>query len=361
MSVPVGGHPAPAAPAIPAPPPRRARLEPRRGPARRRPPHAAPPRWAWPAGLAGVLLAMAWYSRGGFFFWDDFIYLEQARYSPFSLTYLRLGIFDHFSPVMRTFTYLAVHGFSSSWPLARLLMLGLLAAAVLAFAVLARALFGTGWMALLLTVAFGQSLFVLRLLQWWSSSAQILAGQALLVLTLLGYVRYRAAGRRRDLVLSLVAYCLALLAWEQAMMVLGYLVLLRLLVLEERASLAGWWRALWRERWSWVAYAVPTVLCLVNYSLRYYRPQPPPTASAFLEYLRVAVAETFLPAAAGVWRPMDDLGSSRAVLLAAALAVPALVACTLARHPRAWRAWVFFAIAAAANTVVLGRARVAHL
>jgi hypothetical protein len=138
-------------------------------------------------------------------------------------------------------------------------------------------------------------------------------------------------------------------------------VLLRVLILEERASVPGWVRALWRERWTWVAYSVPTVLCLVNYYAGYYSPQPPPTAGAFLDYLHVAISETFLPAAVGVWRPLEDLGSNHAVLLTAALAVPVLVAYTLASRPRAWRAWLFFAIVAAANTVVLGRARVGHL
>jgi hypothetical protein len=316
------------------------------------------PGWLWPLTVIGPVLLLGWWSRGGYFYADDFIFAQQARDNSFSLAYLRSGLFDHFSPVLRAEFWLMAHAFPGDLAVAQLFQLGLVTAAILAFMLTAWALFGRSWLALVLTLAFGQSLFMLRVLQWWTATANLLPATILMLLSIATYVRFVSTGRRRYLALSVLAECGALLAYEQAMLLVGYLLLLRLLIFEDRLSPLTWLRTIRHELWVWVAYLLPAVAAAVNYVALYYTPLPRPSLADLGRFLATSVGDTFLPALVGVWTQADAVESSRPLLLLADGVALSVVVLTIVRAPRAWRAWAFLAIAYAASAVPLGLSRV---
>ena len=111
---------------------------------------------------------MAAYRNDTFFFRDDLLFLEQARESRLTIFYLRDGLFEHFSPFSRLLDYVLVHVAPGNFTVAFALMLLMFALTLCAFAFASVALLGNRPLSLTLTIAFGQSLFVFRLLGWWS-------------------------------------------------------------------------------------------------------------------------------------------------------------------------------------------------
>src|SRR5438477_998296 len=72
-----------------------------------------------PPGLLVVLgvqgVAVGWFVAHSWFFGDDFLFLAQGRDSRLTLSYLRLPMFDHFSPVLRFAEWILAHSGGLSW------------------------------------------------------------------------------------------------------------------------------------------------------------------------------------------------------------------------------------------------------
>jgi hypothetical protein len=302
-----------------------------------------PPDWLWAGMIALQLGAVALLTSYTYFFFDDFLFLQQARTQHFGVSYLRDPLFEHFSPVTRIFNTFLVHVAPGSFALAHGVQLALYTAAILAFALVARTVLGNRWTAFVLTILFGQSVFLIRLLDWWTATANTLPSTVCMLLAIAGYLRWRIRGSRGWLLLSLGAFAVSLLDYETAMLFPVYLLLISLLVMEDRFSPGAWLEALRRDRWTWLAYGALEILALYNYYEYYYQKVAKPTLDQLTHYLWIAFVETFVPAIIGI-DPEAPLRKHAVVIAAAVIVVGLAVALTLYFRPRAWRCLLAFVV-----------------
>ena len=149
-----------------------------------------PPEWIWGVVLGAQVLITGLLTSYTYFFTDDFLLLRQAQTSSFDLTYLRVPLFEHFSPVTRIFNKAVVDIAPGSFGFVHALELCLYAAAIAAMMFVLRTIMGRTWGALALTLLFGQSIFLLRLLTWWTATANILPATVGMLLALGAYLRW---------------------------------------------------------------------------------------------------------------------------------------------------------------------------
>lgn len=304
-----------------------------------------PPKWLWPLSVVLQVAAAAVITSYTYFFVDDFLFLRQAQLEHFGQLYLREPLFEHFSPVSRVLDKLVVTLHPASFTFAYWLELGFYAAAIVTLGVLVTEIIGVGWPALGITVVFGQSVFLMRLLNWWTATANILPATVGLNLVLAGYLKWRRTSSVVWLLVAFSGFALALLDYEMAMFIPLYLAALSLLVLEDSLTPRAWIARLWREKAAWIGFAVLEALALVNFFHRYYFPMKHPPLSQLAHYFEIAFVQTFVPALFGIRNPQVALGAGHWPAVAAvwilALAALGLV---LATRPRAWRSLLAFVL-----------------
>jgi hypothetical protein len=308
-----------------------------------------PPSWLWAASIGLQVLAAAVLTSFTFFLVDDYEFLTQARLQSFNLGYLREGLYEHFSPVSRVLDKLLVVLAPGSFVLAHTVELALYACALLAFALLMRAILGNGWRSFAFTIVFGQSIFLIRLLYWWTATANILPSSVGMLLALGCYLRWRETGSWLLLFGSFAAYALALLDYETSILFPLYPAVISLLVLERHPGPRRWLAVVWRERWAWIGYVALDAAAVVNYYRYYYKPATHPSFSELAHYLAIALFQTFVPALVGV-RYTPGPG----VAVAAGFVVLAAVAVTLYLRPRAWRCLAAFILVFLINMLPVG-------
>jgi hypothetical protein len=303
----------------------------------------SPPAWLWGASVLVQVVCAAALTSYTFFFVDDFLFLGQARTQGLSLTYLRESLFEHFSPVSRILDTLLVTVAPGSFVLAHAVELAFYAGALVAFAMVMQGILGNGWRAFLLTLLFGQSIFLVRLLNWWTATANILPSTVFMLLALACYLRWRESGSRTLLAACLVSYALSLLDYETAILFPAYVAAITLLVLEPRLGPRSWLATLWRERWAWAGFIVLDAAAIVNYYANYYYTAQRPSLSALASYFEITLFQTFIPALVGI-KYAAAPGRHTVAIVAATIVVAAAVAVTLYLRPRAWRCLLAFAL-----------------
>ncbi len=296
-----------------------------------------PAEWVWALTLGVQVLITGLLTSYTYFFVDDFLLLRQAQTSSFDLTYLRVPLFEHFSPVTRILNKVVVDIAPGSFGFAHALELVMYAAAIAAMMFVLRTIMGRTWGALALTLLFGQSIFLLRLLTWWTATANILPATVGMLLALGAYLRWWMRGGKGWLVLAFAAFLVALLDYETAMLFPVNLLLIRLLVLSDRLDPREWVRIVWRERAAWIGFGVLDIAALANYFHRYYSQMPHPTGGQVVHFLDIAFFETFIPGLFGI-KQLPSSGTATAV--ATTIAFAAIVGVTLYFRPRAWRCLV---------------------
>jgi len=307
--------------------------------------------------MAAQVVSAAVATSYTFFFVDDFLLLDQARKEPFTLSYLRQGLFEHFSPVSRLLDKLLVVISPGSFVLAHGIELALYAAALIAFAFVIRVILGNTWTAFVACLLFGQSIFLMRLLNWWTATANILPSTIFMLLALGCYLRWLQTRSRVVLAGSLVAYAWALLDYETAILFPAYVAVVRLLVME-RISARAWLAALWAERAAWVGYVVLAGAAAVNYYGYYYQPLAHrPSLRALGNFAVQALPGTFVPALFGIKYPEGPASHALTYALTAAVFVVVL-GVTMYLRPRAWRCVVAFVIVFIVTMLPLGLARI---
>jgi hypothetical protein len=316
-----------------------------------------PPNSLWLAMIALQVAAVTLLTSYTYFFFDDFLFLQQARTQHFDIAYLREPLFEHFSPLSRILDTALVHIAPGSFTFAHSIQLALYAAAIIAFALVARTVLGSCWTAFVLTVLFGQSVFLIRLLDWWTATANTLPSTVLMLFAIAGYLRWRIGGSRWWLLISVVSYAISLLDYETSMLFPIYLVLISLLVLEDRLTPRSWGAALWRDRWAWLSYGVLEVLALYNYYEYYYQKVAKPTLDQLAHYLWIALVETFVPAIVGI-DPEAPLRTHAVIIAVAVILVSGAIALTLYLRPRSWRCLVAFLLIFPATMLPVGLNRI---
>jgi hypothetical protein len=317
-----------------------------------------PPGWLWPVSVVLQVGSAIWLTSYTYFFFDDYLFLRQAQTQHFGIAYLRESLFEHFSPISRVLDTALVHIAPGSFALAHGVQLAIYAAAIAAFALVVRTILGNGWTAFILTAVFGQSVFLMRMLHWWTATANTLPATVFMLVAIAGYLRWRSTGSRSWLVVSVIADFFALLDYETAMLFPVYLALISLLVLEDSLSPRTWLKTLWRERWAWLCYTVLAAAALVNYYEYYYSPTAHPSAGELAHFLWIALFESFVPALVGIKDPQAPISSHAAVIALAGLCVAAAVALTLYQRPRAWRCIPAFAAVFLVTMIPIGLNRV---
>ena len=319
---------------------------------------AQPPEWLWPLMVVLQVISAAALTAYTYFFVDDWLFIAQARRIPLSVGYLRLALFEHFSPVSRILDKLLIHNSTGSFTLAHSLQLLMYAAAIGAFALLMRTILGNRWSAFGLTILFGQSLFLMRLLNWWTATANILPATVFGLLTFTAYLRWRSGRSRWWLAAALVAFAGALLDYETAMLIPVYILVVRLLLLEDQPGARRWLSAVRSEWPMWLGLVVLDVAAAVNYYADYYASLPRPTADQMAHFLVIAVFETFVPALLGIKNPEAALGRDAAVIGLCLVAALAVIAYAVYTRPRSSWCLLAFALIALVTMVPVGLARI---
>ncbi len=317
-----------------------------------------PPRWLWPILLVAQVAVAAALTSYTYFFFDDFLFLQQARTQHFSLSYLREPLYEHFSPLSRILDAALVHISSGSFALAHDTQLFIYAAAIAAFALIAVTVLGNSWAAFILTTLFGQSLFLLRMLRWWTATANTLPATVFMLLAIAGYLRWHLGGSRLWLAASIGAYALALADYETAMLFPIYLGLIVLLVLEDSFDPRVLLARLLRERWAWLCYIALASAGLYNYYEYYFSPTPRPSIHELVHFLWIALVESFVPALVGIKDPEAALSSSTIVIACSVLFIATTIVFTLYIRPRAWRCLAAFSVVFLVTMIPIGLNRV---
>jgi hypothetical protein len=297
----------------------------------------------WVAQMALQLISATILTSYTYFFVDDWLFTEQAHTQPFGLSYLREPLFEHFSPVTRLLDKLLVAIAPGSFAFAHAVQLAMYGLAVAAFAWVVRMILGNSWRAFALTLLFGQSLFLMRLLNWWTATANILPSTICMLVAIGAYLRWREIHSRRWLAVMLGAFAAALLDYELALLFPVYIALISLVLLGDEAGPRAWLAAAWRERWGWAGLSILEGLALVNFYSSYYFPMAHPGAGQMIRYMELALIEGFLPALVGIKDPQAAVAQYPAVIAGCVVALLALAGLWIYTRRRAGRCMAAFA------------------
>ena len=315
-----------------------------------------PPAWPW---LVTILIAQAVlvgrFVWNGWFFSDDFLFLRQGLDEPLSVEYLRLGLFEHFSPVHRFIDWAFIRSVGLSWPAAAGLLVLLAAACTLSFFYMTSPIVRDGRIVLAATALYSVSLFFVRNAVWWTGGIHLMLVTIFTLLCIGGFARWLTAKNPVSLALSIVALAVALLTHEHALLIIGYLALLRLLVLTPRiTSLRSAVQAIRDEWFAWTAYLALTLVGAVNFLVNHYGSSPRPASGDMIRYAWYTVAEGFFSTLFLTKVPEARIASPAVSgALALALGIAVIVGTMILRR-RAWRPWLAFFISFSVASLALG-------
>jgi hypothetical protein len=210
------------------------------------------------------------------------------------------------------------------------------------------------------TAAFGLSAIAYDDVVWWSAALLPFVPTMLTVVVVAFALRWERTRAGRDLAGVAVAYLLACLFWEKAVLAAASLGFFLVIVVDGGLGVRARLRRLF-ERWPlWLTMAAIAIPYLVVFAISGYSREagPPASASVVAEFVTVGWFRAFWPAMAGFSsRSFEVLGSGGlTVAVGQLLALVALVLCLRKGTPRVA---AFFVLAFVFNVAVVGRARAA--
>jgi hypothetical protein len=307
--------------------------------------------------IAACVAFQAALASGSFFTGDDWLHLVTARGadSP-DAAYLASPVFIHYAPGLKL-GYWALEAFAPlDWGLALAGLLVLFAGSLFLFHRICVQLFGDRRSNLVPLLMFGSSVVLVTSFLWFADGLHKLPSTFLSLLAVYAYLRHQKERSRIALAVSVAAVALGLLFYVKAILVPLYLVLIRLLFLETKERNPA--RTLWRERWTWLAFAPPIAIYLWNYAAGYAElagDRPP--LGLVGEYVATAWFRGVAPALGGVYIGLDQRTLAIVIAVLAQLVFVAVVAASLRRNPRAWRAWAFALAVFVVNAGLIGFGR----
>jgi len=248
--------------------------------------------------------------------------------------------------------------FDYRWALAAMLLV--LGGAAIVFERTIAMLVRSRWISLGFTVWFGLSLLWARPLQWWSGGVQYFPYTFFNVVCVYGFLRYHATDDLRWVAMSVAALAGALLFYEKPAFMIGYLVLIRVLLMNERLKPAAVAKLLWRERYVWLAYvAVIAVWSLGYFNSGAFTSHPGPTAGQYVDYFQMLWLRNFVPTLAGVTIPAGHIDGGQVLFIVLSqIVVAAVVVFSVARSRPAWRGWVFLGVVFVVSGILVARQRI---
>src|SRR3954469_14780613 len=309
--------------------------------------------------LQGVLAAKSYFPG------DDWIHIVRASDLVSSggfpdADYLGHVVFIHYAPGLR-FGYWALERFAPlEWAAGLGALLVLMAGSIFLLHRILEKLYGQRRSNLVLLLLFGTSILLVTSFLWFADGLHKLPSTFLSLLAVDAYLTYWKTRSKAALALSVAAVALGSLFYVKVLLVPMYLVLIRLLFLEERPRRAL--RILWDERWTWLAYAPPLGLYLWNYLANYSHTRgPSPSLDLLGDYLWLNWVKGVTPALAGVEIRPPAARSGALFSLVAQLALIGVVALSVHLKRSAWRAWLFWTVAFCANATLVGLGRLSTM
>ena len=304
---------------------------------------------------SSVLLAVL--TRNVFLFWDDFVFLGEARHAELSRAYLADPLFRHFSPVVRLANLAVVDAIPEHpWvvQLVLSLLVGLVACAVTWLMVV---LHGRTRFALVGSVVLAPSLTLLPLGNWWTAGVNILPALAGFYVAF-GAMVLVLRGRSRLWGLPCLAgAAVGVLDYELPMLLVGYLGLWFLLF-GARVTTEPLTAVIRRTWWLWLGVGAIGVAAAVNYRLNYYDPAPDTSPVDIGQAVGLSLVRTLVPTALGLHDPRSDAFSALSLVIGCAV-LALLVGWLLTTRAGAWRGLVFAAAGWLLPTLALVVNRVA--
>lgn len=292
---------------------------------------------------------------------DDNLSLELARQNSFNWHWLSSNLFGHFEPAHRALFYLQADVMPIDFRIALVAMLACVGVSMLLLDRIVRMVSGDGWSAPLAAGYLGFSILLVPQLQWLSSGLEAVPTILCDLLCLWAFLRFTQDRRLRWLVICGVSMLVGLAFYEKPVFLLGYLVLLRLVIVPERLSIRLGARVLWEAWPAWLVLGLVTVLYVVARnasgagSIASGGPAP---LSEWLSLARVFWVNTSVPTAFGLDLPASGLSTAQvAAAVAGQVVLVAAVAVSLARNRRAWRAWLALALSFLATLILIGQGR----
>lgn len=302
--------------------------------------HELPLRWfvGVAAGSAALLIVL---SRHVFLFWDDFVFLGQAREGELSWDHLNDPLFRHFSPVVRLVNLAVVDSIPEHPWVVVLVQALLLAGVASAVTWLMVSLFGRTPAALVGSVLLAPSLCLLPLGNWWTAGVNIMPALIGFYVAFGAMVRLLRGG---SLVWALPVFlgaAVGVLDYELPMLLVGYLGAW-LVFCGSRVIAGPVTAALRRTWWVWLGVLAIDVAAALNYRLNYYDQAPAPDSVDVVHALGRSLVRTLVPTALGFHDPRSDRFASLSLVLGCVVLV-GVVAWLLRTRRGAWRGLVFAA------------------
>lgn len=301
--------------------------------------------------------------RNNGWFLDDNLYLILAHANGFNLHWLFNPLFEHFGILYRFSFNVLVHLMPISWRWVLLVDLILLAASVFLLDRCLRLLLDSSWAPLLLAGAFGLSVLLIEAMQWASSGLQNFPTAFGDLLCLYGYLRYLDRPSWRWIVTSAAGMAFALLFYEKAAFMIGYLPLIRIGVLSQSLSWPALRRAAVTERALWLTLIGVLILWFIGEKVSGAGGLfIDPSVSQWEQYWRIMWGQTLVPAVFGLHLPWYGVTHGEVIegIVLEVVAVSA-IALSIVRKPIAWRAWAILMVAVLANGILVAEERVVVL
>ena len=278
-------------------------------------------------------------SRHVFLFWDDFVFLGEAREGDLSWGYLTDPLFRHFSPVVRLLDLLVVDAVPNHPWVIQLGQALLLASVVASVTWLMVVLHGRTGPALVGALVLAPSLTLLPLGNWWTAGVNIMPALVGFYVAFGAMVQLLRGRSRLYAVPCLLGTAVGVLDYELPMLLFGYLALWFLLF-GSRVTPEPRMAALRRTWWVWLGVTAICVAALVNYRLNYYDAAPRPGAVDVLHGLARSLVRTLIPTALGFHDPSSDAFSALSLVIGCVVLV-LLVGWLLVSREEAWRGLLF--------------------
>jgi hypothetical protein len=314
--------------------------------------------------LIGVGL-QALLAANSYFTGDDWIHIVRAHDSVAAgglpdVHYLGHVVFIHYAPGLRLGYWLLERFAGLDWAAGLGGLLALFAGSMLLFHRILTRLFGDRRSNLVLLLLFGTSILLVTSFLWFADGMHKLPSTFLSLLAIDAYLTYWRTRSKAALLVCVAAVSLGSLFYVKALLVPLYLVMIRLLFLEERPRRAL--RVVWEERWTWLAFLPTVAIYLWNYQANYSQTRgPAPSLHLLGDYLWLNWFKGVTPALAGVEIGPQAARSGVLFATVAQLTLIAVVAYSIRLKRSAWRAWLFWGVAFCVNAALVGLGRLATM
>ena len=312
-------------------------------------------------------LVRGYVALGGWFLYDDLIFIQRATSSPlWSTDYLFTAYNGHVMPGAFVWVHLLNSLAPLNYTVVALTDLALqTVVGVLVYRTLTT-LFGRRPAVLVPLAVFLLTVITLPATTWWAAALNQLPGQAAAVGALLCHALYHRMGRLRYGYLGVVSVALGLLFSEKVLLIVPAVFALSLLWFTAGPPMQRLRTCLHEHRRVWLAYAVVCVPYSVWYLVAVPSPvEPTRSAIVVLQTMGTSLTEAVLPALLGGPYGWEELGIGAiaqppaGVVVLASVVAAVVVTWTVLRRHRAVFGWLVVGAYWALNAAILGATRAA--